>query len=333
MSQAAFHEPAWLLLFALFPVLLFLHVRYFRQRHPGWTLGSLPGSAHDDDAPQRITPPDILLVLRLLALAGIILGLANFKTGVVTRHRLAAEGIDIVMAMDVSTSMLVEDIKPNRLEGLKTVITRFVAGRTNDRLGLVIYAGESLNWCPLTTDYAYLLQQLNRINEPDLADGTAIGMGLASAVNALRLSKAKSKVIILLTDGENTTGFIEPATAALLAQKNKVKVYTIGVGTTGLAPWPFYDTDGHKTYHYVPMKIDVAALTNIAQQTGGRFFRATDATSLSHIYQEINGMAQSPTGYRTDVLYTAHYRWFLLPALLFFLIGEGLKLTLLRSLA
>ncbi|UOQ96709.1 VWA domain-containing protein [Hymenobacter sp. 5317J-9] len=330
MKQAAFHDPGWLLLFLVFPVLLWLHVRYWRRRQPLLTLASLPGQLQATR--QLITPPDVLFALRLLSLAGIVLALANVQTATVSKQKVAAQGIDLVLAMDISASMQIEDIKPNRLEGLKTVISRFVAGRTDDRLGLVVYAGESLNWCPLTKDYGFLLRQLNQLDQPTLADGTAIGLGLASAVNALRTSQAKSKVIILLTDGENNTGFIEPVTAAQLARKHRIKVYTIGIGTTGTAPLPLYDLNGRKTYHYVPVKIDEPALRSIAQQTGGKFFRAKDAATLRRIYAEIDGMEQSPTGYRTQVQHTAQYRWFLGAALFFFVLGEGLLLTVLRSL-
>ncbi|MBJ6110395.1 VWA domain-containing protein [Hymenobacter sp. BT523] len=331
MNHAAFHNPGWLLLFLAFPVLLWLHVRYWRRRQPVLTLASLPAPLQV--AHQALTPPDVLFGLRLLSLAGIVLALANFQTATVSRQKVPAQGIDVVLAMDISASMQIEDIKPNRLEGLKTVISRFVAGRTHDRLGLVVYAGESLNWCPLTTDYGFLLRQLNRLDQPALADGTAIGLGLASAVNALRPGKAKSKVVILLTDGENNTGFIEPVTAAQLARKHRIKVYTIGIGSTGTAPLPLYDLNGRKTYHYVPVKIDEPALRSIARQTGGKYFRAKDAAALRRIYAEIDALEQSPTGYRTQVQYTAQYRWFVWAALFFFGLGEGLLFTVLRSLS
>ena len=330
MKQAAFHEPGWLLLLLVLPVLLGLHYWYWRPRYPVLALASLPEAVRGSG--QAFTPPDLLLLLRLLALAGIILGLADYRAATTSQHKVPAQGIDIVLAVDVSASMLLEDIKPNRLEALKLVVARFVAGRTADRLGLVVYAGKSLNWCPLTKDYAYLLRQLSRLDEPALGDGTAIGLGLASAVNALRLSKAKSKTVILLTDGENNAGFIELVTAAQLAHKNQIKVYTIGVGTTGLAPQPLYDLNGRKSYQYVPVNIDEAALRSIAQQTGGKFFRARDAAALGQIYAEIDGLEQSPTGYRTAVQYTAYYRWFVAGAAFFLLLGEGLKFTLLRSL-
>lgn len=330
MRQAAFLEPEWFLLFLLFPGVVFLHVRFWRPRQPVLVLASL--SAPEGAAPQYITPPDILLLLRLLALTGIILALANLRTVSISRQPMPAAGIDIMLAMDVSGSMLIEDIKPNRLEGLKNVITHFVAGRSTDRIGLVVYAGESLTWCPLTQDYAYLMRQLNHLDEPALADGTAIGLGLASAVQALSQSKAKSKIVILLTDGENTTGFLEPETAAQLARKNHIKVYTIGVGRTGKAPWPVYDLNGRKTYHYVHVKINEPALRSVADQTGGRFYRAQDATSLRRIYAQIDGLTKSPMGYRPVVRYTAHFRWFVLVAGLFFIVAEVMSMTLLRSL-
>lgn len=331
MEKAAFHNPEWLLLLLALPVLLWLHWRYWRRRQPVLTLPSLPGPLLATR--QTFTPPDVLFGLRLLCLSGIVLALANFQTAAVSKRRVPAQGIDLVVAMDISASMQIEDIKPNRLEALKTVISKFVAGRTDDRLGLVVYAGESLNWCPLTKDYGFLLRQLNQVDKPTLADGTAIGLGLASAVNALRRSKARSKVIILLTDGENNTGFIEPVTAAQLARKHRIRVYTIGIGTTGTAPLPLYDLNGRKTYHYVPVKIDESALRSIARQTGGAFFRAKDATALQQIYARIDALERSPTGLRTQVRYLPQYRWFLWVALGCFVLGEGLLLTTLRTLS
>ena len=296
MQQVAFQEPAWLWLFLLFPLALVLHLRYWRHQHPTLRFASLPEAQHA--RPQYLSPPDLLLLLRLLALAGVILALADLCSATTTRQRLPAAGVDIMLAMDVSTSMQIEDIKPNRLEGLKGVIRRFIAGRSADKIGLVVYAGESITWCPLTRDYGYLIQQLNRLDEPVLADGTAIGLGLASAVQALRPGAHRSKVIILLTDGENTTGFLEPAVAAELARRNGIKVYTIGIGSTGQAPWPFYDLNGHKTYHYVQVKIDESTLQSMARQTGGQYFRARDASSLRQIYAQIDHLTQAPGGYR-----------------------------------
>ncbi|MET4075081.1 VWA domain-containing protein [Hymenobacter sp. UYCo722] len=331
MQHVAFQEPAWLWLFLLFPLALDLHLRYWRRQHPTLQFASLPEA--QPARPQYLTPPDLLLLLRLLALAGIILALADLRTATTTRQQQPPAGVDIMLTMDISSSMRIEDIKPNRLEGLKSVIRRFVAGRSADRIGLVVYAGESIMWCPLTRDYGYLMQQLNRLDEPALADGTAIGVGLASAVQALRPGLHRSKVIILLTDGENTTGFLEPAVAAELARRNGMRIYTIGIGSMGRAPWPFYDLNGRKTYRYVQVKIDEPALQNMAQRTGGQYFRARDASSLRQIYAQIDHLTQAPAGYRNQTQFTLHYRWFLLAAIGSLALAEILRITLLRSLA
>ena len=330
MKPALFHDPLWLGLFGLFPVLFYLHVRQWRPRFPIVTVARLSDPAAA--AAQRWAPPDALFALRLLSLAAVILGLANPKTMETRTHRVPAQGIDIVLALDVSGSMLIEDIKPNRLEALKSVVARFVAGRSEDRLGLVLYAGESVNTCPLTRDYGYLLRKLNALEHVALADGTAIGLGLASAVSALRRSRSASKVIVLLTDGENNAGYLEPATAAELARKYRIKVYTVGVGTAGKAPLPVYDLEGRKTYHYVSADLDEPGLRSIAARTGGKYYRAQDAAALQRIYAEINELEKSPTGQRTEYTFSARYRWFLWAALLFFLLEVGLKLVFLRTL-
>lgn len=331
MKPTTFLDPMWLWLFATLPFLLFFYFRFRRPRFPTLTVASSPAALFA--SAQRWSPPDALLACRLLTFACIVLAMANLNTTAVLRHQVPAEGIDIVLALDVSGSMLIEDIKPNRLEALKAVISQFVAGRSQDRMGLVFYAGGSFNACPLTQDYAYLLQKLNQLDKVALADGTAIGLGLASAVNALRGSKSKSKVIILLTDGENNAGYVEPATAAGLAKRYNIKVYTIGIGSMGQAPMPLYDLNGHKTYQYVPAELDEVGLRSIATQTGGKFFRAKDATTLRQIYAAINAMEQSWTRYHTEVKYNAQYRWFVVAGLLFFLLEMALKFTLLRTLA
>lgn len=330
MTPASFHDPLWFGLFGLFPILFYLHVKQWRPRFPTFTVARLSDPA--SGASQQWSPPDVLFAVRLLTLASVILGLANLKTVETLTHRVPAQGVDIVLALDVSGSMLIEDIKPNRLEALKSVIARFVAGRSEDRLGLVLYAGESINACPLTRDYGYLLRQLNVLEQVALADGTAIGLGLASAVNALRHSKSTSKIIVLLTDGENNAGYIEPTTAAALARKYHIKVYTIGVGAAGKAPMPVYDLEGRKTYHYVSADLDEPSLRSIASQTGGKYYRAQDAASLQQIYAEINGLEKSPTGHRTEYKYTARYRWFLWAGLLFLILEVGIKLVFLRTL-
>ena len=202
------------------------------------------------------------------------------------------KGIDIIMALDISGSMLAEDFKPNRIEAAKQDAIEFISGRTDDRIGLVIFSGESFTQCPLTTDHAVLINLFKNIKSGMIEDGTAIGLGLANSVNRLKDSKAKSKVIILLTDGVNNQGEIAPLTAAEIAKTYGIRVYTIGVGTRGMAPYPFKTPFGTQ-YQNVKVEIDEDVLTQIAQMTDGKYFRATDNQKLKQIYQEINKLEKS----------------------------------------
>jgi Ca-activated chloride channel family protein len=199
------------------------------------------------------------------------------------------EGIDIVMAMDISSSMLAQDLKPNRLEAAKDVAAAFVNGRPNDNIGLVVFSGESFTQCPLTTDHTVLLNLFKDIQSGMIEDGTAVGLGLANAVSRIKDSQAKSKVIILLTDGSNNMGEIAPVTAAEIAKTFGIRVYTIGVGTQGEAPYPFQTAFGVQ-YQNVKVEIDEKTLNEIAVTTGGKYFRATDNASLKSIYSEIDQM-------------------------------------------
>ncbi|WP_168193950.1 VWA domain-containing protein [Pontibacter sp. SGAir0037] len=332
LNKLSFQDPLWFALFGLVPVLMLLCHKFWRHQFPVLLLPHTQGQK-GLQAREWLTPPELLFFLRLLTISFLILGLANLKTARETRHAAPALGIDIVLALDISGSMMLEDIKPNRLEALKDVLTRFVAGRAEDRFGLVLYAGESINWCPITQDYGFLLAKLREMDGEALADGTAIGLGLASAVNALKGSSSKGKVVILLTDGENNAGFVHPLTAAELAKEHQVKVYTIGIGTTGLAPLPLTDLNGNKVYQYVPVKIDEAMLTKIAERTGGAYFRATNAKALEAIYQEIDQLEKTPHGIRKETVYHSEYRVFLLIALLLFLLELVLRFTFFRSLA
>lgn len=202
------------------------------------------------------------------------------------------EGIDIVMAMDLSGSMQAQDLKPNRLEASIGVATEFVSGRQNDKMGLVVFAGESFTQCPLTTDQSVLINLFNAIPDIELEDGTAIGMGLSTAVARIKDSEAKSKVIILLTDGENNAGQITPETAAEMAKTFGIRVYTIGVGTNGTAPFPVQTVFGTR-YQQVPVKIDEDLLRTIASNTGGEYFRATDNEALKAIYERIDELEKT----------------------------------------
>lgn len=231
-------------------------------------------------------------VLRCIVVALLIVALArpqNSEKGTST----TTEGIDIVLAMDVSTSMLARDFEPDRITAAKDVAAKFVADRPNDRIGIVAFAGESFTQSPLTTDRSTLQTLLGQLRTGMIEDGTAIGNGLATAVNRLRESNAKSKVVILLTDGVNNAGQVSPATAADIAASYGIRVYTIGVGTQGQAPYPVQDMWG--TVRYVPMQVEIdeAVLKEIASLTGGEYFRATDETALSAIYGQINEMERS----------------------------------------
>ncbi|MDE6778472.1 MAG: VWA domain-containing protein [Alistipes sp.] len=241
-------------------------------------------------------------VLRMAAVAAIVVALARPQDAE-ELSRTNTEGIDIVMAVDVSGSMLAQDFKPDRLTAAKEVAGSFIADRYGDRIGLVVFAGESFTQSPLTTDQATLQTMLARIRSGVIEDGTAIGMGLATAINRLRESDAKSKVVILLTDGDNNRGSITPLTAADIAAEQGIRVYTIGVGTRGKAPYPAVDMFGNRSYVMQEVTIDEKTLREIASRTGGRYFRATDKTTLREIYDEINRLEKS----RVEVTDTTVY--------------------------
>ncbi len=236
---------------------------------------------------------DVPFALRLVALAMLIVAMARPQRA---EHftDTNSEGIDIVMAVDVSTSMLARDFTPDRLSVAKEVAATFIADRYGDRIGLVVFAGESFTQSPLTTDQSALQTMLGRIRSGVIEDGTAIGNGLATSINRLRESDTKSKVVILLTDGVNNRGQIAPLTAAKIAKEQGIKVYTIGIGTIGEAPYPVFN-DAGKLIEYVNVKVEIdeKVLKQIADETGGRYFRATDKESLQAIYDEINTLEKS----------------------------------------
>jgi len=243
------------------------------------------------------------------------------------------EGIDIMLAMDVSPSMLARDFDPDRLEASKIVAREFIKSRKSDRIGLVVFAGESFTQCPVTTDHKILDDFLAGIQIGMLEDGTAIGMGLATAVNRLKDSKATSKIVILLTDGVNNKGYIDPMTAAEIAKKYNIKVYTIGIGINGYAPFPQQLSNGMVILTDVKVEIDEALLQKIAEMTNGKYFRAIDKTSLENIYAEVNRLEKSEI--ETDVIkrYTEKYRPFLLWSLAFFISWWAIKRTLFFNLS
>jgi Ca-activated chloride channel family protein len=257
----------------------------------------------------------ILFGLRAAAVALLIIVLARpQKTD--KFQNVTTEGIDIIMTLDISGSMLARDFKPDRLEASKNVAIQFISGRPYDRMGLVVFSGESFTQCPLTTDHAVLINLLREIQSGMIEDGTALGNGLATAVNRIKDSEAKSKVIILLTDGVNNRGEVAPATAADIAKTYGIRVYTIGVGTQGMAPYPVQTPFGMQ-YQNIQVEIDEALLKDIASKTGGKYFRATDNNKLTQVYAEIDKLEKSKIDVRQ---FTRKEEKFLLPAIVAFVL-------------
>ncbi|HEY2896989.1 MAG TPA: VWA domain-containing protein [Gemmatimonadaceae bacterium] len=258
----------------------------------------------------------LLGMLRMLLLVGLIVALARPRSGAHTEN-VDSQGINIVIAIDLSSSMLSEDFQPqNRLEVAKDKVKQFILGRHSDRIGLVAFAGEALTQVPLTVDYPVLLAAVDNLQAGQLEDGTAIGTAIATAANRLRDAPGHSRVLILLTDGENNRGAIDPRTAAQAAAAVGVKIYTIGAGTIGMAPVPVGRGLMGMRYEYRPVEIDEGLLRDVASTTGGRYFRAVDAAALQRIYQQIDQLEQEPVRAHTYVRYTEEYRWPLALALI-----------------
>jgi Ca-activated chloride channel family protein len=254
--------------------------------------------------------PRAIFVLRNLALAFLILALARPRSGAHTETQ-TSEGINIVLAIDLSSSMLALDFRPNnRIEVAKAKVKQFINRRTSDRIGVVAFAGEALTQVPLTTDYPVVMQAVSNLQAGQLEDGTAIGNAIATAANRLRDAPGKSRVLILLTDGVNNRGSIEPLVAAKAAEAYGIKIYGIGVGSVGMAPVPVgRNAAGGLRYEYQPVEIDEALLSNIARMTGGRYFRARDAAALQNIYAYIDQMERAPVRTTSFVRYRELYRW------------------------
>jgi Ca-activated chloride channel family protein len=280
--------PWFLLLIPALVALYFVRRRYGISRPPtlGFSaVGALPVRARDRT---RL----LLNAIYLLAILLVTVALARPQRGL-RENELSGRGVDIVLALDVSTSMRAEDFQPNRLAVAKQVASVFMEGRPHDRLGLVIFAGTAVTQCPLTLNHSVMVDLLQRVDFGMVEDGTAIGQGLATALNRLRQSRAKSRVVILLTDGDNNRGAIDPLTAADLARALGVRVYTIGVGTSGIAPIPIDDPNFGRRYVMQPVVIDETTLKGIAEKTGGHYFRARDNQALAAIYRQIDQMEKS----------------------------------------
>lgn len=269
-------------------------------------------------------------ILRIIVLSLVILILARPQT-TNNWQNSEVEGIDIMLAIDVSTSMLAEDLKPNRLEAAKDVAAEFISGRPNDNIGITLFAGESFTQCPLTVDHTVLLNLFQSINSGIVEDGTAVGMGIANAVSRLKDSKAKSKVIILLTDGTNNKGDISPLTAADIAKSFGIRVYTIGVGTNGMAPYPLR-VAGTIQYINTPVEIDEKTLAQIAITTNGNYFRATNNSKLKEVYKEIDKLERTKLNVKQYSKRHEEYQWFALIALLFLLLEFYLRNSILKKI-
>lgn len=324
-----FANPEFFWLFLLLPVAALWYFFKRKKETPSLRISTIK-AFKSNSLLSRMKP--MLFVLRLMALASIITALARPQTEDISTRTKTTKGIDIVIAIDVSSSMLAHDLKPNRLAALKEVAADFIRKRPNDRIGLVAYAGESYTKTPITSDKSIVLGALREITYGQLEDGTAIGMGLATSVNRLKESKAISKVIILLTDGVNNSGFIEPQTAADLAVEFGIKAYTIGLGTNGNALTPIgYNRDGSFRYGMRQVEIDEDLLKDIAAVTGGEYFRATDNEKLEEIYDEINKLEKTEIEEFKYYRYEEKFRsWvFLAGALL--LLEWALRATIFKS--
>ncbi|MDA9335092.1 VWA domain-containing protein [Flavobacteriaceae bacterium] len=320
-------EFFWLLM--LLPVLVVWYVLKHKKQTAQLSVSSTEGFRKTS---VWTTLKHLLFGLRMLAIALIITALARPQTVDVSSKTKTTRGVDIVMAIDVSASMLAKDLKPNRLDALKNVAADFIKGRPNDRIGLVEYAGESYTKTPITSDKSIVLQSLKDIKyNTVITGGTAIGMGLATAVNRIKDSKAKSKIIILLTDGVNNAGFIDPQTASELAVEYGIKAYTIGLGTNGMALSPIAIRNGVFQYGRTQVEIDEKLLKEIAEVTGGKYFRATNNRKLKEIYKEIDALEKTEIEEFKFYNYEEKFRPLVFLALGLLLFEFLLRFTLFRS--
>jgi Ca-activated chloride channel family protein len=331
MKNVTFLNPEFFWLFLLLPLAIAWFFWKRNQQSATLKISSLQGFQFSGSILPKLKP--LLFVFRILALSALIVAMARPRTVDVSNKTKTTKGIDIVMAIDVSGSMLAKDLKPNRMEALKRVAADFVEERPNDRIGLVVYASEAYTKSPVTSDKAVVLDAISSIKYDNvLKDGTGIGMGLTTAVNRLKDSKAKSKIIILLTDGVNNAGFIEPETASDIAQQYGIKVYTIGIGTNGMAEFPYaIAPNGSFLFKMMPVEIDQQLMKSIAKKTGGKYFRATGNTRLAEIYKEINALETTEIEELKYYDYDEKYRPLVLIAGLLLLLEIGLRKTVFRS--
>jgi Ca-activated chloride channel homolog len=334
LRGVTFANPEYFFLFILVPIMIAWYIWKQRKQSPTLQVSSLEGFA--------ITKPSlkaklrhILPALRIIVLSLLIIALARPQSSS-SKKSVKTEGIDIVIALDVSTSMLAEDFKPNRIEAAKKTAQEFIKDRTDDRIGLVIFSGESFTQCPVTIDHDVLINLFKSIKSGMIEDGTTIGGGLATAVSRLKDSKAKSKVIILLTDGINNMGNIAPLTAAEIAKTFGIRVYTIGVGTRGMAPYPFkmknWTGQIQTQYQNIEVQIDEDVLKKIAETTNGKYFRATGNKALENIYKEIDKMEKTKIDVSYFRRFTEEFFPYALAAGIIFFFEIFLGLTVFKKL-
>ena len=324
-----FFEYPKLLWLMVVPALLVLHYIYLElaERHPHLRVStSMPWMVRKTTVASAMR--HVPFVLRILALCLIVVAIARPRSSE-DMERIDTEGIDIVLAMDVSTSMLARDLTPDRINASKDIAIEFISQRPSDRMGIVVFAGESFTQCPLTTDRATLINLMKEVQTDLIEDGTAIGNGLATAIARMKDSDAKSRVVILLTDGVNNRGEVSPQMAAEIAKTYGVRVYTIGVGKEGMAPYPVMTPWGVEVKN-VQVEIDEALLSEIAESTGGRYFRATDNTKLAEIYAEINKMEKAKTTVDSFPIYKELFGMYALLALLAILLELVLNWFVIR---
>ncbi len=328
-SQITFKNPYFFFLLALIPLCLAWYIWRQQQHYPELRFPSLQPFIQQGHT-WRSVLRHALVGGRLLALTLLIIALARPRIKS-NKKEVHTKGIDIIIAHDISSSMLAEDFKPNRIGAAKKVASSFIEERPNDRIGLITFAGESFTQCPLTSDHQVVQNLLQDIKSGMLKDGTAIGMGLATSINRLKDSEAKSKVIILLTDGVNNTGRIDPYTASEMAKKFNIRVYTIGVGSKGTAPYPVQTPFG-KQYRQMEVKIDEGLLQEIAQTTGGKYFRATHNKKLRRIYEEIDKLEKTKLEIKKYHQYSEEYKGFALWGVIFFALELLMRYTIFRNL-
>jgi Ca-activated chloride channel homolog len=325
-DDITFGQPWFFALFALLPLLLLWYI--FKNNKQQGAIIISDATAKGLSSWKNVFR-HLPFLLRLLALSSIIVALAKPQTKN-DLQQAEGEGVDIVLCLDVSGSMTAQDLLPNRLEAAKTVAADFINRRVTDRIGIVIFAGESFTQCPLTTDHRVLLSAVENIHNGLLEDGTAIGSGLGTSVDRLRTGKSKSRVVILLTDGENNGGLIDPKTAKEIAKAFKIKVYTIGVGTDGYAPQPVNTPLGVQMQN-TKVTIDEKLMKEIANETGGKYFRAKDNAGLAKIYEDIDTLEKTKVEISTLTKYTEKFFPFVIAALALLLLEVLLRFTVFKK--